>query len=174
MNIIGMMPKSRFAKSHSAVQYTAPVRAKLAYWMLRISARPTELPRPPISMPTHSRGPSNRPAAFTRPQLGPAPEATTRSEARRTTRDAGQTADRPHQDPTWTARGVVAQCATPRYVPPTPIQIPIATMRVGVARATGDARAVATARRPTHVICCDDLSRPRRPQGFRHDRGVAE
>jgi hypothetical protein len=47
--------------------------------------------------------------------------ATTRGGADRTTRDAGR---RP-TDPTWTARGVVAQWATPRDVPTTPIQTPI-------------------------------------------------
>ena len=50
--------------------------------------------------------------------------ATTRGGADRTTRDAGR---RP-TDPTWTARGVVAQWATPRDVPTTPIQIPIARL----------------------------------------------
>src|SRR5450759_2512562 len=45
--------------------------------------------------------------------------ATTCGGADRTTRDAGR---RP-TDPTWTARGVVAQWATPRDVPTTPIQI---------------------------------------------------
>ena len=50
-------------------------------------------------------------------------------------------------------------------------------MRVGVARATCDARSVAPSRRPAHVItggCCsfNHLSRHGCPQGLHHDRGA--
>ena len=51
--------------------------------------------------------------------------ATTCRGAEGTTRDAGRRAT----DPTWTARGVVAQWATPRDVPTTPIQNPIPKRR---------------------------------------------
>jgi len=74
-----------------------------AYWSGPFGARSGR-----VAVPTRSGATGRRPAA------GP-------TGADRTTRDAGR---RP-TDPTWTARGVVAQWATPRDVPTTPIQNPI-------------------------------------------------